>query len=118
MGRKRRIAIILIFLTSMLVSLGQVFWKFGANELPLLTDAFIPVLIGFIFYGSGSVLFIWSLKYLDLSYAYPIIALSYVWVCLLSPVFFNDYMTFLKWIGVFSIIFGISLIGLGGNKYD
>ena len=53
----------------------------------------------------------------ELSVLYPIIATSYVWVSIASPFFFEtDYMTTSKWIGVFVIIGGISLIGWGAKK--
>ena len=52
----------------------------------------------------------------DLSVLYPLIALSYVWVSILSQFILHDNMNFLKWAGVVSIIVGVSFIGMGGRK--
>ena len=47
---------------------------------------------------------------------YPIIATSYVWVTLLSRVYFGESLSVLKFLGVFSIILGICFIGFGSKK--
>ena len=49
----------------------------------------------------------------QLSVLYPIIALTYVWVTILSPMFFNDVINAYKVIGVGLIVVGVSFIGLG-----
>ena len=50
------------------------------------------------------------------SVLYPIIALTYVWVTILSPMFFNDVINAYKVIGVGLIVVGVSFIGLGSRS--
>ncbi len=52
----------------------------------------------------------------QLSVLYPIIALTYVWVTILSPMFFNDVINAYKVIGVGLIVAGVSFIGLGSRS--
>jgi drug/metabolite transporter (DMT)-like permease len=52
----------------------------------------------------------------ELSVLYPLIALSYVWVAILSKIFLGDMMNPFKWAGIIFIMAGVSLIGIGGKK--
>jgi multidrug transporter EmrE-like cation transporter len=47
---------------------------------------------------------------------YPIIALTYVWVTILSPMLFPDTINLYKVIGVGFIVGGVSLIGVGSRR--
>jgi len=68
---------------------------------------------GVTLYGIGTLLFIPALKGGDLSVLYPIVALTYIWVSLLSVKFLGERMNRMKWVGIFLIIFGVSFIGIG-----
>ena len=72
---------------------GQIFLKSGVNTLgdkpaPLTIIKSIvtvpAILLGFVCYGTSSLFYLVALSKLELSYAYPMIALSYVAVVLLS----------------------------------
>ena len=64
-------------------------------------------------YALGTVLFIPALKGGDLSILYPFVALTYIWVSLLSVKFLGEKMNFMKWMGISLIIVGVSFIGIG-----
>ena len=64
-------------------------------------------------YAIGTILFIPALRGGDLSILYPFVALTYIWVSLLSVKFLGEKMNKLKWLGILSIIIGVSFIGLG-----
>lgn len=68
---------------------------------------------GVVLYALGTLLFIPALKGGDLSVLYPFVALSYIWVSLLSTTFLNEKMNKFKWFGIVMIILGVSLIGFG-----
>ena len=68
---------------------------------------------GVALYALGTLLFIPALKGGDLSVLYPFVALSYVWVSLLSVKFLGEKMNKFKWAGIALIILGVSLIGFG-----
>ena len=70
---------------------------------------------GVALYGLGTLLFIPALKGGDLSVLYPFVALSYVWVSLLSVKFLGEKMNKFKWAGIALIIMGVSLIGFGSR---
>lgn len=66
-------------------------------------------------YAVGTVLFIPALKGGELSVLYPFVALTYVWVSFLSVKFLGEKMNKFKWLGIASIIIGVSLIGVGSQ---
>ena len=58
-------------------------------------------------YAIGTILFIPALKGGDLSILYPFVALTYVWVSLLSVKFLGEKMNLTKWSGITLIIIGM-----------
>lgn len=68
---------------------------------------------GVALYAVGTILFIPALRGGELSVLYPFVALTYVWVSLLSVKFLGEKMNKLKWLGIALIIIGVSFIGLG-----
>ncbi|MBI2651319.1 EamA family transporter [Candidatus Woesearchaeota archaeon] len=68
---------------------------------------------GAFLYILGTILFIPALKGGDLSILYPFVALSYVWVSILSIKFLGEKMNLAKWLGISLIIIGVTLIGIG-----
>lgn len=94
--------------------------KYGANHLTgdgmlgVLTN--LPLLAGYILYGVNTLLMVMALRHGHLSVLYPIIALTYVWVTILSPMFFVDHLNILKGLGVGLIVLGVSLIGVGSRE--
>ena len=64
-------------------------------------------------YAIGTILFIPALRGGELSVLYPFIALTYIWVSLLSVKFLGEKMNRFKWLGIALIIIGVSLIGFG-----
>lgn len=112
-------ALILIVSCTVFTSLGQIFWKIGAEKIELdlmslITN--IPLIFGFVFYGLGLILLVSALKFGDLSFLYPFIALSFVWVGLLSHFFLGEPITLIKWLAIALIMVGVSFIGVGGHK--
>ena len=70
---------------------------------------------GVLLYALGTLLFVPALKGGDLSVLYPFVALSYVWVSILSIKFLDEKMNRYKWIGILLIILGVSCIGFGAG---
>ena len=63
-------------------------------------------------YFIGLVFMLKALQLGELSVVYPVLATSFIWVSLLSPLFFPaDRMTAKKWLGVAVIVVGVTLIG-------
>ncbi len=113
-------AIFLVLFCTLLTSSAQIFYKLGVKSLSLNLFSLITnyyLIFGLILYFIGAILLILALKNGELSVLYPLVATSYIWVSLLSPRFFaTDSMNLMKWIGVFIIISGVSLVGIGGRN--
>ena len=86
----------------------------GAGLIGILTN--LPLLTGYFLYGINTVLLVLALRQGHLSVLYPIIALTYVWVTILSPMFFVDHINAFKVTGVGLIVVGVSLIGVGSRE--
>jgi uncharacterized membrane protein len=114
---KNKWAIVLVLLSTLITSSGQIFLKTGASRLnwnlsEQLTN--FPLFTGWILYIIGAVMLIIALKYGDLSLLYPIYSLNFVWVSIMSPHFFpTDSMNAIKWAGVLIVMIGVSCVGIG-----
>lgn len=110
-------AIFLVLIATLISALGSLYFKIGSEKLSrknlknLMKN--YGLIKGVILYGISSVFYITALKFGELSFIYPLVSLSYIWVSLLSIKFLNEKMNFWKWSGVFLIITGVSFIGLG-----
>ena len=117
-------SIALILLCTVVGAAAQVLMREGANYLPaagsegmvlsLLTNW--PLLAGYACLGLNTGLLVLALRNGQLSVLYPIIALTYVWVAMLSPMFFEDSMNAFKVVGIGFIVGGVSLIGFGSRQ--
>lgn len=108
-------AVCLVIFCTLLTSSAQILLKFGAQNLPAIFSN-VPLIVGMIIYGVAALALIISFKGGEVTVLYPIIATSYVWVTLLSNVYFQEQLSFLKFFGVFSIILGICFIGWGSRE--
>jgi multidrug transporter EmrE-like cation transporter len=69
--------------------------------------------VGYLCYGVNTFLVALALKGRELSRLYPIIALTYVWVAVLSLYLLPDeHMNFFKAVGIAFVVGGVSLLGL------
>jgi len=112
-------AILLMFLTTVLTSTAQTLYKLGIADLHFNIISIItnwPIILGLCIYAIGAGIMIIALKGGEVSVLYPIIATSYLWVSIISMIFFKEPMNALKWSGIATIMIGVSLIGLGSRK--
>ena len=108
-----------VLFCTLLTSTAQIFYKFGAEKLELNFFSLITnyeLLMGMALYAVGGILLILSFRGGEVSVLYPIIATSYIWVSFLSIYFLNEIMNLYKWLGVFTIVAGIILIGIGSKN--
>jgi len=63
-------------------------------------------------YILGFVIWLIVLSKLELSFAYPILALSYCFVPFLSHRLFGEEVSPMRWVGVGIICFGVCVVGL------
>ena len=112
-------AILLMVVCTFLTSTAQVFYKKGAADLTSSVLGLITnynLLAGVFLYAIGAVVMIVALRGGEVSVLYPIVATSYIWVCLASMVFFGEAMGLFKWLGVAAITLGIFFITKSGSE--
>jgi multidrug transporter EmrE-like cation transporter len=113
------LALVVIF--TLISAVAQACLKTGATALGtgptirgILTD--VPLIGGLALYGVGTVLMILALRHGELSVLWPVISLSYVWVTIISVVWFHEPMNLPKVAGVAVIISGVAILGRGAHK--
>ena len=70
---------------------------------------------GYSMYGVSTVLLILALRHGQLSLLYPVFAMTYVWVTILSVIVFHESMNLYKGLGVAVIIGGVAVLGMGDS---
>jgi drug/metabolite transporter (DMT)-like permease len=112
--------VLLVLGCTVLGAAAQIFMKLGANHLAhpgLIGMATNPSLLcGLVLYGLSTVLLVLALKDGELSLLYPVIALTYVWVTVLSLLLLHDKPNPYKLAGIAIIVVGVSVLGRRGKK--
>jgi drug/metabolite transporter (DMT)-like permease len=107
-----------VFGCTVLGAAAQILLKTGANHLGQITALAVITNWGLIgglsLYGISTLLLVLALRDGELSLLYPVIALTYVWVALLSFVIFHDRANPLKLAGIAIIVIGVAV--MGGKK--
>ena len=62
-------------------------------------------------YGFSLIIWAAALSHLQLSFAYPLLAVGYLVVPLAAAIFFDESISPMRWAGIFVIIVGIVLVG-------
>lgn len=75
----------------------------------------LPLLAGYTLYGLNTLLMVFALRDGELSILYPIIALTYVWVTILSVLFFHESLNSFKLLGVVTVVAGVAVLGRGSR---
>ncbi|MEM5875413.1 MAG: EamA family transporter [Candidatus Aenigmatarchaeota archaeon] len=114
---------LILILTSILFGVfGQISLKHGMNNLgPLeIKDIFSRklfsiifekfVFIGIVFYLIATLIWLVILSKIELSTAYPMLAIGYVIIALLSKFLLNENLTLLKFVGIVLISVGVFLV--------
>jgi len=117
-GARRRSTIIVAVCT-VLGAIAQILFKIGVRNLALtpiglLTN--VPLIAGCAFYGLFTIAMVLALREGELSMLYPIIALTYVWVTLLSYWLLKETPNVYKNLGIVTIVIGVAVLGRGGRK--
>ena len=112
-------SIALVFICTILGAAAQILMKMGSTHLDhfdimkVITN--VPLFIGYALYGINTILLMFALRDGELSKLYPIIALTYVWVTVLSVYFFRESLSFWKVAGIAIIVAGVSVLGKATN---
>ncbi len=110
----------LVFSCTVLGAAAQMLMKVSLGHLshPGLTGYLtsVPLLAGYSLYGLNTVLMVFALRDGELSILYPIIALTYVWVTILSVLLFHESLNPFKLAGVAIVVAGVAVLGRGSKS--
>lgn len=108
-------AVVIALVSSVIGSFGAIYLKKGSAKYNISVSGFFMnpnfVFGGFLYLVSIFV-FIFALRYEKVSILYPVIAMAYIWISLLSVFILKEKMNVWKWAGILLIIIGITFIGL------
>lgn len=120
--QQRRNALIAIALATVIQVIGQFLIKRGTAELgenPSLLETAIGMIMipsiffGYAMYGLFTIVMIWALRRGELSMLYPMMALSYVWVMIVSILWLREPVNAAEILGVAVIVSGVAVLGRG-----
>ena len=115
----RRKSILLVFACTILGAAAQLLMKVGMSHFQPTVPALLTnyhLILGYVLYGMNTVMLVLALKDGELSMLYPIIALTYVWVTLLSYLVLGEPPNAWKNVGIATIVIGVAVLGRGGRK--
>jgi uncharacterized membrane protein len=115
----RRRSMWLVFACTVLGAAAQILMKIGMARFdPHLTAIVtnVPLIAGYALYGINTLMLVLALREGELSMLYPIIALTYVWVTLLSYGLLHETPNLYKNLGIATIVLGVAILGRGGRK--
>ena len=115
MGQTPKWTIAAMIVCTLLLSAGQLLLKMGAKTSGLSLIIQPLVISGFLLLCIAGLIMTMALKHGELSVLYPIIALGFVWVMLVSAFFLGETPNISQIIGIIAIITGVSLIGHKGS---
>ncbi|HLK46729.1 MAG TPA: hypothetical protein VKT49_01265 [Bryobacteraceae bacterium] len=112
----RRNGVGLVFSCTVIGAAAQLLMKIGMAHFRLDLVAVVtnlPLIAGYALYGVNTLLLVLALRNGELSTLYPIIALTYVWVTLLSYTLLGEHPNLFKDFGIASIVIGVAILGRG-----
>jgi drug/metabolite transporter (DMT)-like permease len=117
------VVLALIFLDVVLNVAGQLSLKYGMSQFgnfslslstlpPIFLRAAINpnILLGLVCYGLGFMVWLIVLAKAEVSYAYPLISLGYVFTAILARVLFGEAVSFTRMAGILVTCLGVFLI--------
>ena len=111
------LSVILVLIGCVAGAYGGILLKKGADTLKFRFWSLVRnkyLIWGVLIYGFGTITYILALRGGELSILYPLISTTYVWIAIMSQKILGEKMNKFKWLGIFLILIGVSLIGLAG----
>ncbi len=114
-------AFLIIFSSVFLSAVAQLSFKYGVSNIDLthysgtavkiwflFTSPF--VILGLVLYGVGTILWLFALKQVDLSLAYPFVGMSFLFVFAFSVLFLQESFDITRFLGTVVIVIGIAIL--------
>jgi multidrug transporter EmrE-like cation transporter len=116
---RRRRSVLLVFCCTIVGAAAQIFMKKGMDAFtPTVAGTLFnfPLILGYALYGVNTLMLVLALRDGELSMLYPIIALTYVWVTLISYTLLHEPPDLYKNLGISVIVVGVAVLGRGARK--
>ena len=116
----QRRSFLIVVCSTLINAAAQVLIKNGVGALgdhPTMLHAAMAMILnpwlfsGYSMYGVSMVLLVLALRHANLSLLYPVFAMTYVWVTILSVVIFHESVNPYKLAGILTIVAGIAILG-------
>jgi drug/metabolite transporter (DMT)-like permease len=119
------VSMVIIILASILLgSFGQISLKHGMNKIDvigirqILINVFKVfknpfIIMGIFFYATSSLMWLFAMTRLDISFMYPLVSLSYLFTTIFAIMFLNEKVKSKRWVGLTLIILGAVLMMFG-----
>ncbi|MBR9677268.1 hypothetical protein GOV04_03940 [Candidatus Woesearchaeota archaeon] len=106
--------ILLTVFSSVFNAVGPFLIKQGVKKDQKIVELFFDKLVigGLIVTFVGASIFVFALRFAQLSILYPFVAMTYAWVALLSKKYLDESITNKMWFGIILILLGVSIIGI------
>lgn len=127
--RTMLLVLTLLLTASALTVTGEVLLKIGINHVTTHVGAFSleprvlwatftdwRVILGFALVFGGAIFWLGVISRVDLSFAYPLLALNYVIILIPSRVLLNEPITMMRLVGAMIIVVGVIVITWGSGK--
>ncbi len=127
--RTMLLVLALLITASALTVTGEVLLKIGINHVTSHVGAFSleprvlwatftdwRVILGFALVFGGAIFWLGVISRVDLSFAYPLLALNYVIILIPSRVLLNEPITMMRLVGAMIIVIGVIVITWGSGK--
>lgn len=107
MADNKKILMTILLFSAFLGSLGQFFFKLGLT--PSLNDY---IIVGLLAYGISTLIYLYILGRMHLSWTYGIGGLSYIFASLIAFFFLGEQISEVRWLGIIVIAIGTALVGI------
>lgn len=118
--------IFLIFVTDICDTVSQLLLKSSINSLDFHVNTIknvirlvmqlikIPrVLVGIVFSAVSLLMWLFILTKVDLNFAFSIDSMRYILIALASVLVLKEKISIIRWLGIFAVICGITLVAIG-----
>lgn len=110
----------LIFTSVIIGIAGQLLMKQGVSQIGDFSEGLINflyhailspwVIAGLVGYAIGTAIWLMLLSKVEVSYAYPMLSLGYIFLLIFASLFLGEHISFIRIIGVILIVIGVVLI--------
>lgn len=110
MQDSKRFFVVLLVISTLLGSMGQLFFKIGVDSSGIYT--ILPFIIaGLVSYGVATLIYLYILGRAHLSWAYGFVGFSYIFTTILAFFILGEVVSPDRWAGVIIIAIGTAVIG-------